>query len=61
MKCPSCDAELRIVGVRNMVENDDTPDVPTKLFLEQDLECVNVKCPSYQQIVETIKTEIPIG
>ena len=61
MQCPLCRLEMRITGTRNVVEHDDTPDVPTKLFIEQDLSCVNRNCENYDKVVETVKSEIPIG
>lgn len=61
MKCPVCQVELRIIRSRNVVENDTTPDKPTKLFMEHDLTCLNKDCTNYEQIVETVKNELPIG
>ena len=61
MKCPLCQLELRIVKSRNVLENDDTPDEPTKLFVEQDLSCLNKQCQNYNTIVQTVRNEIEIG
>lgn len=61
MKCPVCDAELRITKVRHVLEGDDAPDKETKLFIEQELSCVNKGCTNFSQIVETVRNEIPIG
>lgn len=61
MKCPLCQVEMRITRSRNVVENDDTPDKQTKLFVEQDLSCMNKSCKNYQTVVSTVKSEIPIG
>ena len=61
MKCPSCQVELRITRSRNVVEHDDTPNEETKLFVEQDLSCLNKSCANYNTVVQTIKNEIPIG
>lgn len=61
MKCPLCQVELRISRSRNVVENDDTPDVPTKLYIEQDMTCLNKQCRNYEKVVETVKSELPIG
>ena len=52
---------MRIARSFNTVENDDTPDKPTKLYVVQNLTCVNKACENYDKDVETIKTEIPIG
>lgn len=61
MKCPLCQVEMRIARSFNTVENDDTPDRLTKLYVVQNLTCVNKACKNYDKDVETIKTEIPIG
>jgi len=61
MKCPLCLVEMRIARSYNIVENDDTPDLPTKLYVVQDLSCVNKACENYDKTVDTIKTELPIG
>ena len=61
MKCPKCQVELRIIHSRNVLENDDTPDVPTKLYMEQDLTCLNKNCEDFETIVKTVRNELPIG
>jgi len=61
MKCPLCQVEMRIARSFNTVENDDTPDKPTKLYVVQNMSCVNKACANYDKDVETVKTEIPIG
>ena len=61
MKCPLCQVELRITRSRNVVEHDDTPNEETKLYVEQELSCLNKGCANYNTVVETIKNEIPIG
>lgn len=61
MKCPLCQVELRITRSRNVVENDDTPDTATKLYIEQELSCLNRNCNNFNKVVETVKNEIPIG
>lgn len=61
MKCPLCQVEMRIARSFNTVENDDTPDLPTKLYVVQDMTCVKKDCEYYEKTVDTIKTEIPIG
>ena len=61
MKCPECQLELRITRSRNVVENDDTPNEATKLFIIQELSCTNRNCGNYNKVVETVKTELPIG
>lgn len=61
MKCPLCQVEMAISRSRNIVENDDTPDKETKLYVAQDLSCVNKNCENYDTVVETVKNELPIG
>lgn len=61
MKCPLCQVELRITKSRNVVENDDTPNEPTRLFVEQDLSCLNKSCAYYNTVVETVRNELEIG
>lgn len=61
MKCPLCQVEMRISHSRNIVENDNTPDEETKLFVVQDLTCMNKNCANYERVVETSRTEIPLG
>lgn len=61
MKCPLCNVEMRIGQSRMVVENDDTPDIPTKLFIEQDFICLNRDCANYETTVETTKSELPLS
>ena len=61
MKCPLCQVEMRISRSRNVVENDDTPDVETKLYVDQELKCLNRNCANYDKVVQTVRNEIPIG
>lgn len=61
MKCPLCNLEMRITRSRNVVENDDTPETPTKLYTEMELSCMNKNCSNYQKVVETVRNEEPIG
>ena len=61
MKCPLCQVEMRISRSRNIVENDDTPDIPTQLFIEQELSCMNKNCANYEKVVQTVKNELPIS
>ena len=61
MKCPLCNVELRITKVRNILEDDDTPDKETKLFIIQELSCLNKDCPNNGQVVQTVKNEQQLG
>ena len=61
MKCPLCQVEMRISKSRMVVENDDTPNEETKLYVEQELTCMNKGCANYESVVETYKNPIPVG
>lgn len=61
MKCPLCNTELRIKKSRNVIENDDTADRQTKLFIEFDMTCGNRNCSNYDTVVDTVRNEQPIG
>lgn len=61
MKCPKCQVELRITRSRNVIENDNTPDAETKLFVEQELTCLNKDCENFETVVKTVRNELPIG
>ena len=61
MKCPLCKLEMRITGTHFEVENDDTPDLPTKFYDVMELSCVNRKCPNCDKVVETIKEELALN
>ncbi len=61
MKCPKCQVELRITRSRNVIENDNTPDAETKLFVEQELTCLNKGCENFETVVKTVRNELPIG
>lgn len=60
MKCPLCNVELRIKVSRMLLENDDTPDVPTKLYAEHQMTCLNKNCANYETTVDTIRNEIQL-
>ena len=61
MKCPKCQVEMRISSSRNVLENDDTPETPTKLFKVLELTCMNRNCENFDTVVQTVKNELPIG
>lgn len=52
---------MRINNTRYVVENDNTDEKETKLFLYQDLVCVNKKCANENKIVDTVKTEMQLS
>lgn len=58
-RCPKCQCELKVINGRNVVRNDDTPDVPTKLYRVMTMKCVNSNCPERgKEIEEQIELEI---
>ena len=61
MTCPLCKLDLRITHSWNKVENDDTPDTETKLYVVQELSCLNKNCKNFEKVVETTKIELPLG
>jgi hypothetical protein len=61
MKCPLCQVEMRISRSRNVLENDDTPNEETKLYIEQELTCLNKNCQNFEKVVQTVRNELPIG
>ena len=61
MLCPICQVEMRITNTKNVAEHDDTPDEETKLFVVQELSCVNRECSNYNKVVETIKNELTLS
>ncbi len=58
--CSECGCSLRVTGSRNVVEGDEAPDTPTKLFVVLTLECVNPKCVACG-VKSEIRNEQPIG
>lgn len=61
MKCPLCNLEMRITNSYFEVQNDDTPDLPTKFYDVMELTCVNQKCPNNGKVVETVKEELTVN
>ena len=61
MKCPLCRLEMRITKNLHRVENDDSPNEETKLYIIQELTCLNKNCDNYNKVVETSKNELPLG
>lgn len=52
MKCPNCPVELVIDHTGKIVEGDNSPDTPTKVYEQQYFICPNRQCSKYGQIVE---------
>lgn len=61
MKCPLCKLEGRIVASRYVIEGDNSKDTETKLFIEQDIKCVNKNCNNNDKIFETVKNPLNLG
>jgi hypothetical protein len=67
--CPLCNEPLNIGKTFISTENDDTPELPTKVFNNLPMLCIKPSCKNYcgsdtsnpKVIVETIKNELPIG
>ena len=57
MLCPKCKNLLRIAASRVEVTGDDDPDIPTQVFLVQDLVCRTKKCPNYEKVVKQCRTK----
>lgn len=49
-----------IGGSKYVVEND-TDDKPTKLFIEQTMKCRNRNCSKFDEVVDTVRSELQIG
>lgn len=58
MLCPKCNCEMRIAATRTVVTGDDSPDTETQVFTEQDLVCRNRSCPSFEQVVRTVRSRV---
>lgn len=57
MLCKICNNQMYISKGTHRTEQDTTPDLPTKLFYDQTLECTNKKCKK----TEIISNEINLG
>jgi hypothetical protein len=45
--CPKCNSLLRVGRNYYTFENDTTPDLPTKAFVNLEMLCMNVDCNNY--------------
>lgn len=45
--CPKCGLLLRVGRSYYTSENDDTPDLPTKIFINLEMLCLNQDCSEY--------------
>ncbi len=57
MQCKICGSIMYIKNGRHRTEQDTTPDLPTKLFYDQTLQCTDPKCKH----TEIISNEIKLG
>ena len=59
MLCPKCKCETMIARTYYETRNDDTPDVPTEVYLCQDFCCRNKNCeeydPKFNDVLSTVK------
>jgi len=44
MDCPLCGAEMRIVNSGVVPENDNDPNLPTRIWQVQQFKCMNLGC-----------------
>lgn len=65
--CPQCNLLLRVGKNYYTFENDDTPDKPTKAFINLEMCCLNPSCSEYagedyinnpKVIVDTVKNAV---
>lgn len=61
MVCSNCGCELGAIKFRTVVENDTTPDLPTKVYTEHDMACKNKHCSEYNVVQNTIRNEVNLG
>lgn len=57
MVCPTCKILCRVGKTYYKTANDDTPDLPTKIFLCHEMICRNRACPEYNKVVDTLEFE----
>jgi hypothetical protein len=60
MICEQCGLDMRVVGSRNVITGDKSPDEATRLFTVLTLECKNKQCSAYGQKKE-VSNEQPIA
>lgn len=58
MKCPHCHIEGRVDAAGIRIENDDTPDKPTKVYAVQTVTCINPQCREHGKVFETLETAL---
>lgn len=60
MKCPKCNTEAKIVKTQYVAENDDSPDIPTKLYIEQLFACRNPQCVDFEKVIKTVRNPLSL-
>ena len=55
MLCPKCNMASQIRSVETRVENDDTPDEKTAVYLVQEFVCRNSHCTEHGKSVGEVK------
>jgi hypothetical protein len=66
--CPKCELLLRVGKNYYSVENSGSPDIPTKLFVNIEMLCMNIECANYagedinnpKVIVQSVKNELEV-
>jgi len=54
MKCPLCETEASISGVKNIIRDN-------KLFRKYEYSCRNKKCDNFEKVVGDEEAEIPVS
>lgn len=60
MQCPKCRLEAVISNSKYVIENDTTPDVETKLYIEQEFSCRNPQCTEHGKVIGSNKNPLII-
>jgi hypothetical protein len=58
MQCPRCKTQMVIKDTHYQTVNDDTPDLPTEVYLIQEFVCHNPNCPDKEKIGGENKVKI---
>lgn len=61
MLCPKCKIEAAIGMTRYETKNDDNADIPTELYIVQDIKCRNPSCTEFGKIVYTARNPIQLS
>ena len=61
MECVECKSKLVISKTGYRAENDDTPNVPTRMICYQELSCLNEKCERKGKVVDTIEHDLELS